>query len=69
MSSGRLPSVDYFLNEEKIKQLLENISPTNLVVDLIRENLACCRAFISRGNKSPALSEIVENILQSGARP
>ena len=61
----RLPGVDYFLNEEKIKQLLE-IFPHDLVVDLIRENLACCRAFISRGNKSPALSEIIENICNQG---
>jgi L-seryl-tRNA(Ser) seleniumtransferase len=67
----RLPSVDYFLNDEKIKQLLA-IFPHDLVVGLIRESLASCRAFIARGNESPALSEIIENIYNQGmalARP
>jgi L-seryl-tRNA(Ser) seleniumtransferase len=61
----RLPGVDYFLNDDKIKQLLA-IFPHDLVVDLIRENLGYCRAFISRGNRSPALNEIIENIYNQG---
>jgi L-seryl-tRNA(Ser) seleniumtransferase len=67
----RLPSVDYFLKDEKIKQLLA-IFPHDLIVSLIRDNLAASRAFISQGNRSPALSQIIENICnqaQAIARP
>jgi hypothetical protein len=44
----RLPSVDYFLNDEKIKQLLA-IFPHDLVVGLIRENLGHAAALLSPG--------------------
>ncbi len=60
-----MPGVDYFLNDGKIKQLLA-IFPHDLVVGLIRENLASCRAFIKQGNRSPALTEIIENIYNQG---
>ena len=66
-----LPGVDRLLNEAKIKQLLE-IFPHDMVVELIRENLECCRTLISQGKQTPILSEIVENIYRRGqslARP
>ncbi|MGP8078919.1 MAG: L-seryl-tRNA(Sec) selenium transferase [Dehalococcoidales bacterium] len=66
-----LPGVDRLLNEGKIKKLTE-IFPPNLVVDMIRENLECCRTLISQGKETPSLSEIVENIYHQGhalARP
>ena len=66
-----LPGVDRLLNEGKIKKLTE-IFPHDLVVDMIRENLECCRTLISQGKETPSLSEIVENIYHQGqalARP
>ena len=60
-----LPGVDRLLNEGKIKKLTE-IFPHDLVVDMIRENLECCRTLISQGKETPSLSEIVENIYHQG---
>ena len=67
----RLPGVDSLLNEGKIEELAK-IFPHDLVVDLIRENLDCCRVIIAQGKETPTLSEIVENIYNRGqalARP
>jgi L-seryl-tRNA(Ser) seleniumtransferase len=56
-----LPSVDRLLKEEKIRQLLE-IFPHDLVVELVRENLANYRARIAHTKEPPSVNKIVENI-------
>jgi L-seryl-tRNA(Ser) seleniumtransferase len=56
-----LPGVDRLLKEEKVRQLLE-IFPHDLVVELIRENLAGYRTRIAQTKETPSVNIIVENI-------
>jgi L-seryl-tRNA(Ser) seleniumtransferase len=60
-----LPSVDKILAEDRIKAI-EGLLSHQLVVDLIRENLATWRASISKSNQAPSLEDIVNNVLNQG---
>jgi L-seryl-tRNA(Ser) seleniumtransferase len=63
----RLPSVDKILADTRIKAL-ESSFPHDLIVSLIREELDCCRASVSRGREPPSLNEILQNVaLQADA--
>jgi L-seryl-tRNA(Ser) seleniumtransferase len=57
-----LPSVDKILSQAKIKELAA-IFPQDLVVDLVRENLAGYRASVAQGKEPPSLDEIVASVV------
>ena len=58
----RLPSVDKLMGEKRILDL-NALFPREMIVDLVRENLECCRTAIARGQEPPAREEIIENIV------
>ncbi len=61
----QLPGVDKLLNESQIQDL-EKTFPHALVVDLIRENLACYRTLVAKGQEPPTLDEVVQNVINQG---
>ncbi len=66
-----LPSVDKLLGHPEIREL-EGLFPREIIVDIVRENLARCRQSVAEGKAVPSPDEIAEGVARQArelARP